>query len=163
MPNHAKHRSTGFSRWLRLAASIGLGSALLAALFGLLVQPAQAATCTVPGTYGTIQAAITDVACDIIMVDGAAYFEHLSIGREVEIYGTGATIVDGSLTGRVVNITTNVRVIISGTILQRGLVGGNGGGLINQGQLTLINSQVLSSSANSGGAFALAYKDVLDA
>jgi predicted outer membrane repeat protein len=149
--NELKMRLNGRLIVLRLAAPLLLAIGLLTGLFGILARPAQAATCTVPGTYATIQLAISDITCDIITVDGATYFENLTIGRNVEIHGTGATRVDGSLTGRVVNISSNVTVLISGTILQRGSVAGSGGGINNVGQLTLINSQVLSSTAQHGG------------
>ena len=66
---------------------------LAVALLGLMlgsVRSAEAATCTVPGTYPTIQMAVNDSSCDPINVAAGAYAENVTISRTLTLNGAQA-------------------------------------------------------------------------
>jgi hypothetical protein len=68
--------------------------------------------CTVPGSYGTIQAAVDDPACRQINVGAGIFTENVLIGRTVTILGQGAaaTTVDGIGRGHVFNIQASTEL-----------------------------------------------------
>jgi hypothetical protein len=70
-------------RFLALAVASAAAST-----FG--VGTAQAATCTVPVTHLTIQAAVTDVSCNPINVLPSFYFENVTIARSLTLNGAQA-------------------------------------------------------------------------
>lgn len=136
--------------------------ALLTTYFSLFIQPARAANCSVPsGSYGTIQAAIDDGACDTITIAAGTYVENLSIARTVTLVGagSGSTIIDGDRTERAFYITgsSGTTVVISGTTIRNGYHESSGGGIYNNVTLHIINSiverNVISSTANGGGIY----------
>jgi len=68
---------------------------LAAAVLGLMlgsVQSAEAATCTVPGTYPTIQMAVNDPNCDPIIVAAGLYPEEVTIQRTLTLRGAQAGV-----------------------------------------------------------------------
>jgi len=68
---------------------------LAAAVLGLMlgsVQSAEAATCTVPGTYPTIQMAVNDPTCDPIIVAAGLYPEEVTIQRTLTLRGAQAGV-----------------------------------------------------------------------
>ena len=86
---------------------------------------------------------------DSIIVAAGTYKENLFIGSSLAIRGAGAptTIIDGGDTYTVVSILSNVaNVTLSGLTIRHGLGGGNGGGITNNGMLTISNAAV---SANT--------------
>jgi nitrous oxidase accessory protein NosD len=98
----------------------------------------------------TIRRAILLAASgDTIRVAAATYKENLTIARNLTIVGAGAatTIIDGRRSSTVVTISTTVHATISNVTLRNGAgtsVAGTreGGGILNQGTLQLINSTV---------------------
>jgi hypothetical protein len=98
----------------------------------------------------TIRRAILLAASgDTIRVAAATYKENLTIARNLTIVGAGAatTIIDGRRSSTVVAISTTAHVTISNVTLRNGAgtsVAGTreGGGILNQGTLQLINSTV---------------------
>jgi hypothetical protein len=90
---------------------------------------------------------------DSISVAAATYTENLTVGISLEIVGSGATmtIIDGGGIGTVVTVNVGGSVTISKVAIQDGSKScNNGGGIYNNGRLT-INSSTIS------GNFALGY------
>ena len=88
---------------------------------------------------------LTQIAQDGYITSG------LIITSPVTILGAGlnSTIIDGNasaLHARVFNITSTV--IISGVTIQHGFSSNMAGGIFNSGRLTIINSAILSNTAN---------------
>src|SRR5437660_1227825 len=78
---------------------------------------------------------------DSIMVAAATYTENLTIAVNLRIIGSGAstTIVDGGENSSVFRIRRSVHAALSKLTIQNGRAGG-GGGIYNQGTLTIANS-----------------------
>lgn len=82
------------------------------------------APCSVPGDYGTIQAAADAVSCDQILLSPQTYTEEVVVSRSVTIAGNGATISGSgsfrplTIDGRAAGTTT---VIVSNLTLANGL------------------------------------------
>lgn len=101
-------KSTPFGRMMAsLFLSLVLIGGLVLALAGT-VSPAFAQSCSVPGTYATIQLAIDagSGVCDTITVSAGTFNENLTIGRSLTLNGAGktSTIINGGGTDRVVTI-----------------------------------------------------------
>ena len=58
---------------------------------------APTAACTVPGTHGTIQEAVDDIACDSVGLSADDYFESVTISRGLTLTGAPSTL-HGELT-----------------------------------------------------------------
>jgi hypothetical protein len=141
---------------MTIAQGVGgmLGVGLLLGLLG--VRSASAAPCHVPsGAYPTIQAAMDTVTCAAINVAAGTYTERVVITRDVTLRGEDQerTIIDGN--GRqVVTITSGSTVTIKNVTIQHGF-GGLGGGISNDGTLTLKASTVANNAAHfTGGGIA---------
>lgn len=61
--------------------------------------PADADTCTVPGTHATIQAAVADPTCTMIDLAAGTFQEMVTIGRDLALQGAPsfATTIEGQL------------------------------------------------------------------
>lgn len=87
---------------------------------------------------------------DTIVVAPGTYFERLDLSVDLVLEGTGgaaSTIVDGSGMGRVVYIRPGVRATLEGLTIRNGFVLGStplvrGGGILNEGDLTIRDSVV---------------------
>ena len=147
----------------------GVGLLLIGILLGLI--PAQAAhadtisVCDSGCDFTTIQAAVDDpstVAGDVIQVFDAVHVEQgIAVTKDVTIQGQGAgsTTVEahetpGSATDRVFHVAGGVSVTIKDVTIRHG----NptecpmyGGGITNEGVLTLENVVVSDNTAKSGG------------
>jgi hypothetical protein len=92
---------------------------------------------------------------DSIRVAAATYTENLTIGFSLKVIGSGATttIVDGGGVNTVVAIpNATPRVTLAGVTIRNGS-GFDGGGVSNNGTLTINNSNLFhNSSKRSGGA-----------
>lgn len=145
--------------WTPIAASFMGAGLILFVTFVLLgtVSPAQALTCDVPATYSTIQAAVSDPACDVVDVAPGTYMENVSITRSLTIRGASvvSTTVDGAPVGSVFTIVTPTTAV---TLTRMTVANGNGafGGGVMQGVGgTLWISDVLfldNQAGMSGGA-----------
>jgi hypothetical protein len=145
--------------------------ALISLLLGFLIsagsaREAHAATRCVNqggtgGCYGTITAALTAAADgDTILIAGAAspYLERLTISKNLTLVGDApaSTVIDGSLNGQVIRITTPVTVTLTNLTIRNGRAGpgnqpdqGGGGIHLSSGTLTLNNS-VVTGNATGG-------------
>jgi hypothetical protein len=102
--------------------------------------------------YPTIQAAIdappTTHGHTLSLTQGI-YLENIVISKSLTLTASDplSTVLDGNTLGRVVSITPGVSVSIANVTIQNGQVidGGNGGGIANQGVLTLTNSRVMNN------------------
>jgi hypothetical protein len=91
------------SRLIRIVPAATLLISLLT-----MPNPAAAATCTVPGTHGSIQAAVNDGTCSTINVGPGMFFENVTIGRTLTLNGAQAgnpvvSRVSGSPTESTIN------------------------------------------------------------
>ncbi|GAB4455718.1 MAG: hypothetical protein Kow0031_37250 [Anaerolineae bacterium] len=64
---------------------------------------------------------------------------------------TYPTVLDAEGNGRVVYILSSAEVTLAGLTIQHGLHSNVGGGIVNQGVLTVTNSRVLSNTATNDG------------
>ena len=142
------------------AATRAIGFLALCVLL-LVVPGAYGATCTVSSTNdigaGSLRDCLTNSAAATIDATGVSgtivlTSGELPITRTVTINGPGAEnlAIDGNATSRVFdNFASNVT--ISGLTITNGLGSGNGGGgIFNQGGLTLSNSTVSNNVAGPG-------------
>lgn len=84
-----------------------------------------------------------------IRIDAGVYMEHLTITRDVALAGKGVenTILTGDFTQNVITIEPNVRLTLVGITV----TGGNsdwGGGIINYGDLNLLNVRISGNVAD---------------
>jgi hypothetical protein len=138
-----------------------VGVALLLALSPGLSQAARTATvCASDCAYTTIQAAIDDATTgDVISVRDPVHTEAgIVVTKDLIIAGQGAdtTVVQaaaspGTAKDRVVTIAPGMTVTLQGLTIRHGNVADAGGGLLNEGTLTLINSTVSGNAATYGG------------
>ncbi len=87
-------------------------------------------------------------AGDTIGVAAGFSSERLTLGKSVTLQGTGAEapILDGSYAGTVVTVDGGVAATIAGVTIQRGSAD-TGGGVLNNGTLTLSNSTISANFA----------------
>jgi hypothetical protein len=90
---------------------------------------------------------------DSITVAAATYRENLSIGLSLQIVGASAatTIIDGGGVNTVVTVSKSVLVSLSNMTIRNGFATIGGGGIYNNGTLTINNSTVKGNRAKSGG------------
>jgi hypothetical protein len=95
---------------------------------------------------------------DSVRVAAGIYAEHLTIGISLELIGANAstTIIDGSRTDRVITIPNADSVVtLANLTIRNGLPTGGfqvfGGGIVNQGTLTLNSSTVSGNEAFGDG------------
>lgn len=81
---------------------------LAAALVTISATAAHAATCTVPGTHATIQAAVDDLTCDTIEVDPGTYNESVTIARALTLVGPNSGISGLAVRGPEAIVTSAV-------------------------------------------------------
>jgi hypothetical protein len=100
--------------------------------------------------YPTIQSAIdasSTIQGHTLSVTQGIYLENVVISKSLALTGSDpiSTVLDGNHLGRVISITPGVSVTIANVTIQNGQVidGSSGGGISNQGVLTLTNSYVM--------------------
>ncbi len=151
-------RSTSCRPRLPIAAVVLLLTIVLPA------HPAHAATldvCPTGGNFTTIQAAINAASAgDTIKLCDARFVENIVIDKDLTLLGVDnySTIIDGDERGSTVTVLPGATVQISHANITRGrvepseIVGwGSGGGVHNEGRLTLDDVNVNSSVAYMGG------------
>jgi hypothetical protein len=141
------------------------GVALLLALGQGSSQAAMTWTVCANGcNYTSIKAAIAAPATingDTLAIAAGTYTQAgIAVNKSLTLQGQGAatTIVQaaatpGTASTRVFNVAPSVTVTIQALTIRHGVVRGThgGGGLLNQGTLTLIDSTVSGNSADVGG------------
>lgn len=156
--------------FISLLLSLLLAGCVLVLLWGL-AGPALAATCNVPSTHATIQAAVDDPGCTIITVAGGTYAERVSITRSLTIRGTGSTstVLDGGGIGRPLTVRGSTTVVrIEGLRITNGRAipaPGYGGGVLVADRATLhgenlqIDQNVAHTATQSGFGGGLAVQN----
>jgi hypothetical protein len=158
-------------------------TALAAVLSLTAASPALADSFTVTGTVDvsgscsgtaptrtctTLRAAVAEANANnhdpnnpdqIVLATPGAYRlnDTLALTDDVEIIGQGprATQIDGESEVRVLDVGAGVRVQVLSVAIQNGNAGtGDGGNIINRGDLTLFFAQVAHGNASSGGGIA---------
>ena len=146
----------------RVAAALMIIAASLAAAV-LPAGVATAAAINVPGDFPTIAqavAAANPAGGDTIVVAPGTYNEFdITIDKSLTIQGAGqgTTIVDALMSGRVFYISgAGTTVAMSGLTIQDGAISDQddafGGGILNEGTLTLTNCAVTNNNVSSGAA-----------
>jgi hypothetical protein len=136
----------------RGSVRFAVGAAVAA---GAILMPASsasaAATCNVPGTHASIQAAINDVACNPIVVAAGSYPENLSVNRDVTIQGAGPGQTNLTpVAGTVLNtsagtLTVSVSgVTVGGTAVQ--------GAAVGEGSILNLTNAVISGHTSTTSA-----------
>src|SRR4051794_6339276 len=109
--------------------------------------------CQTPASAcATITGALSKAAPgDTLSLVAGFYFENVTISKNIAITGAGAAIttIDADLVGTVVTISAGVTASIAGVTISSGSAIGNGGGIDNQGTLTLTDAIVQN---NQGGS-----------
>ena len=122
-------------------------------LFFLLERPLSALNCAVPGGYASIQAAVSDPACDVIEVAAGTYAENVLIARSVTINGAdwASTIVDGGGAGRVFTIQPGTAVTLTQMSVTNGSAATGGGIAIDSATATLQWLRIYNNTATELG------------
>ena len=144
-------KSHAFSQFLHLLILLVLAIAVVVA--GTVVAQPNAVECQVPsGAYATIQDALADAACTTVVLGEGRFQENLVIERPVSIEGVGAakSIVDGQEAGRVIHIKAGAVVTLSDLSIVKGQ-SGLGGGIFNEGEVTLYRLNVSKNTAGVDG------------
>ena len=150
------------ARWLRLIFTCGLLAVLALVLAPAMVANAAAIEVTNNDDSGpgSLRQAIADAnPGDEITFAGTVTgtitltSSQLVINKNLTITGPGADVltISGNNASRVFNISSGADVTISGLTIANGYSGGNGGGIYNEGTLTLNNSTVSGNYASYGG------------
>jgi hypothetical protein len=147
---------------------MGLAGAVLAVAYSMLLAAsgaqAKRAKCEVVGaggTYGTLQEAVDSASAGATLKVSGTCNGDTTIGKDLSIVGRGKAILDGSgSSGHVVVIGGFTSVAITGLTITGGTPmfpggpdedeGGDGGGIVNDGSLTLTRSTVTGNAATEG-------------
>jgi cysteine-rich repeat protein len=105
------------------------------------------ATCFVPVTHRSIQAAVDDPSCAAISAFSGTYGENLTIGRDLVVRGVGLdpVVIDGSGAGTVITIMSG-SVALEHITVRNGMAA-QGGGVLNRGATTLRDVRVEANTA----------------
>ncbi|MEJ2751033.1 MAG: hypothetical protein P8183_24475, partial [Anaerolineae bacterium] len=102
----------------------------------------------------------------IVDVQAGTYNENVVITQSLTVQGQGSTtIVDGQENGSVIEITPGSAVTIKQMVLQNGLSVSGGGGVYNDGTLTLTNLLIqnnVADCADGGGVLNLSQLTLQD-
>lgn len=133
------------------------GSLFLYWVFSDLDAAAATTSCTVPGSHGTIQAAVNDPTCAAVNVASGTFMENVVVSRNVIVQGSGinSTIVNGNDNGTVFDIQPGLSVTLSGLTVRNGrsLIAplSQGGGIrVYTSTLTVIDTLITANSADLG-------------
>ncbi len=144
--------------------TLSLMTLVCAAGISLLVllattHPATAQSCAVPGGFSTLQLAVDNTGCAEVTLAAGTYTENVTIDRSVTIRGAGEgeTLIDGGDAGRVITIAAGVTVVMEDLAIANGFItapaldaAALGGGIYNEGDLTLRRVTVRDNVAQGG-------------
>ena len=114
-------------------------------------------TIGITGPMKTIQTAITAVDNDgTVHVADGTYKEHLTLNKNVNLIGESqnGTIIDGNNTGRPITINPDMKVTISKFTVKNGNSTGGGGGITNNGNLTITETTITENTATAIDGYA---------
>ena len=115
-----------------------------------------AASCTVPGSHASIQAAIDAPACDPIQIGPGEYLESLRVARSLTLVGAGSSMT--TLRGRFEVEGSGVLVLTDALRIDSGCTGS--AGLVHAGAtLTGEDLRVVRTSGAACGAGARIFAD----
>ncbi len=104
------------------------------------------ATCWVPASHPTIQAAVDDPGCPTVWLALGVHHEHVVVERDLELVGG---TISGDLQGRVLEIARGVSVVVRDTHIMQGSAE-LGGGIYSLGTLELDHVRVTGNDAEGG-------------
>jgi hypothetical protein len=115
--------------------------------------------CLVGTTHETVDAAVGDASCEVVLVPSGTFVGNLILDRDVTLEGDGplgadgspSSILDGGAAASVITILADVNVIVSKISITNG-ASDLGGGIHNSGALTLLDSVVQGNAAGAAGA-----------
>ena len=108
--------------------------------------------------FGDIQSLIDNArpGDSIQLKDTTYYGESLSINinKNISIYGSkdSKTVLDANSHSRIISISKNANVYIYGVTFTNAHVTGDGGAILNEGNLTIQNSKFINNKADNAGA-----------
>jgi hypothetical protein len=158
-------------RTTRILISIILGVIAAASMLWISAQAAEKSitpamvtgttytVCSSGCDYNNIQNAILAVASeDTLELSCETFTEYVVINKSVNILGCGVdqTIIQAAnsqseATHPVIQVNAGVTTTLDGLTIRYGNFSGSGGGIQNSGNLTLLNSALISNTATSGG------------
>lgn len=109
-----------------------------------------AATCYVPATHASLSNAVADPTCPVVYVHGGTHLANLTLGRNLELVGVGATpaILDGGAAGTVLTVPSGITATLRKLTVQNGRAA-LGAGISNSGTLTLESVVVTENTASA--------------
>ncbi|MDH5779183.1 MAG: PQQ-binding-like beta-propeller repeat protein [Candidatus Bathyarchaeota archaeon] len=99
---------------------------MLTLAFNIQLVKTEPSTIIVPDNYSTIQEAINASSLgDTIFARAGTYYEHVVVDKSIQIIGEepATTIIDGSGTGNVIDVTNTDNVNVTGFTIQNGETG----------------------------------------
>ena len=164
-------------RTTRIFIAITLGIILTASMLWISAQAAEkpATPETATGTthtvcssgcdYALIQSAIDSAAVangDVLELGCEIFTEKLAIYKNVDVLGCGVgqTIIQAAAsqnaaTDRVIAVYPNITTTLNGLTIRYGKTTAMGGGIQSSGNLTLLNSELVSNTASAGGGISI--------
>lgn len=140
------------ARSIHAVESSGLNNHIYLPIASRTWDSTSASTCTVSadssGEYTTINAAVANSNCGVINLAAGIYTETVTVDRPLTLVGAGAdvTFIDGNKQTTVITVTDSAVVSMSDLTIQHGRAN-FGGGIVNDGVLTISNSTVISNTS----------------
>lgn len=106
---------------------------------------------------GPLQAQINAAATGaVINLAAGTYTETLILDRNLTLNGQwwDKPVLSGGHAGTVLRVLPGANVTVRGIAIRNGTTSGNGGGVVNEGTLTLDHCLIADNSANNGGGIA---------
>ena len=109
------------------------------------------ASCRVPVSHPTIQAAVDDAACPVVAIEAGIYLENIFIARSLALEGVdGEVVIDGGGRDSVLIVDRPEEVRLTGLVIQHGRAV-EGGGIAAGGPIVLVRTVVRDSEASRAG------------
>ncbi|WP_327126348.1 hypothetical protein [Streptomyces sp. NBC_01727] len=136
-------------RWVPQAtAAVAVGTAGLTGVVPAAAAQEVVVSCN--ADPNALQPAITAASPgDTLLVRGTCSGP-FTIGKDLTLRGVGGAVLDGNQAGSTVTVGSGARVLLDHVILTHGSAASSGGGVNNQGTLTLSRSVVRDNTAPSG-------------
>ncbi|MCX5147726.1 MULTISPECIES: hypothetical protein [unclassified Streptomyces] len=136
-------------RWLPQATvAVAAGAAGLAGV--VPAAAAQVTTVSCSANPNALQPAITAASPgDTLLVRGTCTGP-FTIDKDLTLRGVGGAVLDGNQAGSTVTVGSGARVLLDHVILTHGSAASSGGGVDNEGTLTVSHSTVRDNTAPSG-------------